>query len=75
MKASDHIANILSKHTSVIFGGQISLSSNLFINEIKNYLQNINNLKIVIAKDIETSALRGVCKLLINNEHKRSLKK
>ena len=58
----------------LIFGGQISLSSNLFINEIKNYLQNINNLKIVKAKDIETSALRGVCKLLIDNEHKRSLK-
>jgi len=53
----------------LIFGGQISLSGDLFINEIKNSLKNINKLKkIKIAMDIETSALRGASQLLTEGD-------
>ena len=53
----------------LIFGGQISLSGDLFINEIKNSLKNINKLKkIKIAMDIETSALRGASQLLTESD-------
>ena len=57
----------------ILFGGQISLSGDLFINEIKNSLKNISKLKkIKIAENIETSALYGASQLLreIENENK-----
>ena len=48
-----------------MFGGQISLSGDLFINEIKKSLKNIGVLKkIKIAENIETSALYGASYLL-----------
>ena len=50
----------------LVFGGQISLSSELFLSEIKTSLKKIKCLKkITTAFDIETSALRGAGQLLI----------
>lgn len=52
----------------IIFGGQISLSSDLFIKAINHSLKNLKNLrKITRARDIENSALKGAAKLLIEN--------
>ena len=53
------------KAECILFGGQISLSGDLFINEIKKSLKNIGVLKkIKIAENIETSALYGASYLL-----------
>ena len=50
----------------LIFGGQISLSSDLFLSEIKTSLKKFKSIKkITAALDIETSALRGAAQLLI----------
>ena len=52
----------------IIFGGQISLSSDLFINRIKYHLKNCKNLKkITRAKNIKFAGLKGAAHLLINN--------
>ena len=56
------------KTECIIFGGQISFSSELFIDEIKIKLKDKINLQnIVQAKDIELSALRGAAQLLNDN--------
>ena len=50
----------------IIFGGQISMASDLFINRIKYHLQNCKYLKkITKAKDIQFAALRGAAQLLL----------
>lgn len=56
----------------LIFGGGISHSGNLFISEVKKSLEKINRLQeIKIAKDIETSALRGACLLLVKGKNEK----
>ena len=50
----------------IIFGGQISMASDLFINRIKYHLQNCKYLKkITKAKDIQFAALRGAAQLIL----------
>ena len=52
----------------IIFGGQISLSSDLFFNKINYHLKNCKNLKkITKAKNIKFAGLKGAAHLLINN--------
>jgi len=63
------------KAECILFGGQISLSGDLFINEIKKSLKNIKVLKkIKIAENIETSALYGASYLLQEKENENENK-
>ena len=63
--------NFISDYNAecIIFGGQISLSSDLFIDRIKYHLKKCKNLKkITKAKNIKFAGLKGASHLLINNK-------
>ena len=59
------------KTECIVFGGQISLSSDLFIDKIKYHLKDSTSVKkIKKAKDIQFSALKGAAQILLNDQYK-----
>ena len=59
------------KTECIIFGGQISLSADLFIDKIKYHLKDCTCIKkITKAKDIQFAALKGAAQILLNDNYK-----
>ncbi len=57
------------KTNCIIFGGQISMASDLFIDKIQYHLQNSKYLKkITKAQDIQFAALKGAAQLLFEKK-------
>ena len=56
------------KTECIVFGGQISLSADLFIDKIKYHLKDCTFIKkITKAKDIQFAALKGAAYILLNH--------